>query len=167
MAKVTFDGPNKLIIVDNGVTSLDVKVDLYSDWKEWMVQGDNSKYLPAFSIIGGEPTGPGTYAGYIVFVMNGWKIRPYEGSHTLTINGNIVGEGGAAIIVPTLGSYTVTVQYTFSSLAQGIATSGSTITAADVADEVWGRTPGSMPASGIGEYIAQKLITVGKFLGLS
>jgi hypothetical protein len=130
MAKVTFDGPNKLIIVNPGITSLDVKQDLYSDWKEWVLgfAGSppigNAQYLPAFSVIGGEPTGPGTYAGVTFFVTNGWKIRPYEGNHTLVLDGNIVGEGGVNFIQPTVGSYNVVVQFVFSSLAQGIEVSG-------------------------------------------
>lgn len=129
MAKVTFDGPNKLIIVNPGITALDVKQDLYSDWKEWVLgtgsPGEgNAQYLPAFSVIGGEPTGPGTYAGVTFFVINGWKIRPYEGNHTLVLEGNIVGEGGANFIQPTIGAYNVVVQFVFSSLAQGIEISG-------------------------------------------
>ena len=31
---VTFDGPNKLIKVNQGITFLDVDVDIYSNWKE-------------------------------------------------------------------------------------------------------------------------------------
>ncbi len=125
MAKVTFDGPNKLIIVDSGITELDVKLDLYSDWKEWVLEDSNSSFLPAFSVIGGDPTGPGTYSGTTFFVMNGWKIRPHEADHTLIISGNIIGDGGAEILVPTEGGYTVAVQYVFSSLGKGISTSGS------------------------------------------
>jgi len=52
--KITFDGGNKLIIVNNGETSLDVGLDLYSAWKEWMLLSDNSKYPIAFSAIGGD-----------------------------------------------------------------------------------------------------------------
>ena len=55
MAKVTFDGPNKLIIVNPGIVELDVQVDIYSDWKEWAATGDNLKYPPALRTIGGDP----------------------------------------------------------------------------------------------------------------
>ena len=34
--KVTFDGPNKIIIVNEGVTELDFREDVYSNWKEWL-----------------------------------------------------------------------------------------------------------------------------------
>ena len=89
MALVTFDGPNKLMIVNPGVTEIDVKVDLYSDWKEWTLLSDNSKYLPAMSAIGGEPIGGGIFVGSTFFFLNGWKLRPYEGNHTLNVVGNL------------------------------------------------------------------------------
>lgn len=50
----TFDGPNKLIILTTGTTVVDVK-DLYSRWKEWVATDVNSKYLPAISVLGGDP----------------------------------------------------------------------------------------------------------------
>lgn len=127
MAKVTFDGPNKLIIVDNGVTELDAIVDLYSDWKEWAVLSDNMKYLHAFEAIGGQPLPGGLFAGSTIFLVNGWKIRPHEAHHTLTIKGNIFTNDGSSIHVPTLGNYTVTVSVLASALAQGIAV-GSVLT---------------------------------------
>jgi len=126
VAKVDFYGDDLLIVVKPGFTTLDVKTDIYSDWKEWQLIGDNSKYSQAFIAIGGDPIGGGLYAGSYYFLTNGWKIRPDEVDHTLTLLGNIFGEGGAAIITPTLGSYTVAVNVVTSSQAQGIATSGST-----------------------------------------
>jgi hypothetical protein len=126
VAKVDFYGDDLLIVVKPGFTTLDVKTDIYSDWKEWQLIGDNSKYSQAFIAIGGDPIGGGLYAGSYYFLTNGWKIRPDEVDHTLTLLGNIFGEGGAAIITPTLGSYTVAVNVVTSSQAQGIATGGST-----------------------------------------
>lgn len=128
MAQVTFDGPNKLIIVNNGVTTLDVKVDLYSDWKEWVLLSDNSKYVPAMSVIGGEPIGGGLYAGSLFFIENGWKIRPYEGDHQLSLVGSLFTTDGSSVSVPTLGDFTVTVKVLASNLAQGIETSSGGLT---------------------------------------
>ena len=51
--KVTFDGVNRLIWINDGVTSLDMQIDVYSDWKEWMLLGDNTKYYSAFNTVGG------------------------------------------------------------------------------------------------------------------
>ena len=33
--KVTFDGENRLIIINDGELNINVKQDIYSDWKEW------------------------------------------------------------------------------------------------------------------------------------
>lgn len=109
MSKVTFDGPNKLIIVDNGETELDAQVDLYSDWKEWMLIGDNAKYLPAFRTVGGDPLVDPQEISPYYFLLNGWQIRPYEGDHMLTVEGNVFVEGGGNPFIPTLGDYTVLV----------------------------------------------------------
>lgn len=113
MSKVTFDGINKLIVVDNTITSLNVKIDLYSDWKEWFKESDNAKYLKAMRTIGGDPTTGIKSVSPYFFLTNGWKIRPYEGDHTLTIDGNLFVDEpetyGYNLTVPTLGDYTVTI----------------------------------------------------------
>ena len=73
--KVTFDGPNKIILVNEGVTELDIKVDVFSDWKEWVItRDDNAFWLPAIRSIGGDPTVEGQTAGDIYFLQNGWKL---------------------------------------------------------------------------------------------
>lgn len=123
MADVTFNGSTKIISVNSGITSLDAK-DLYSWWKEWVLE-DNAHFPLAMTAIGGDPIGSGLYTGTTFFIMNGWLIRPYAGNHTLTINGNLFGNDGAEIITPVLGSYTVGVQFRNSAQAQGISTSSS------------------------------------------
>jgi hypothetical protein len=106
---VTFDGPNKLCILGTGVTSFDV-VDLYSDWKAWILQSDNAKYLQAFRSIGGDPlVGDQKISGYI-FLMNGWKVRPQEVSHMLSVVGNLFAEDGSNPFVSTIGDYNVMIQ---------------------------------------------------------
>jgi hypothetical protein len=123
---VTFDGPNKLIIVDFGITELDAKIDIYSDWKEWMQVSDNSKFLQALSTTGGDPVVPGTLdvAPYF-FLTNSWKLRPHEADHELLIVGNLYGESGADMFVPTLGGYTVSVQVERSVNSLQVTTGGS------------------------------------------
>lgn len=111
--KVTFDGTNKLIVVNTNITELNVQIDLYSDWKEWLKEGDNAKFLPAMRTVGGDPTtGTKTVAPYF-FLTNGWKIRPYEGNHILTIEGNLFVDEpetyGYNSCVPTVGNYNVTI----------------------------------------------------------
>lgn len=138
MAKVTFDGVQKLIIIDTGITELDVKTDLYSDWKEWVLTDDNSKYLVALSAIGGDPISDTRSLGTTFFLENGWRIRPFEGSHTLTINGNIFTRTGDAVTIPTLGTYNVNVNLSTSNLIDTINTNGSSgPSASEIATAVW------------------------------
>ena len=73
--KVTFDYIQRLIIVDPGTTNLDVKVDLYSDMKEWFqLGGKNRNFLPPIRVIGGDNTIAGQKAGDIYFMQNGWRV---------------------------------------------------------------------------------------------
>ena len=103
--KVTFDGPNKLILINEGVIDIDFKADVYSAWKEWIVllglveHQDNPAYLEAVAAIGGEPTPPGAI-GATFFLENDWKIKPYPGSYRLTINGNVYSVDGSNPYVP-------------------------------------------------------------------
>lgn len=98
--KVTFDGVNKLIIVNPGETALDVQVDVYSAWKEWAIQEDNLEYLNPFATVGGEPTIEGQRLDVTYFLINGWKIKPYTGTYDLTLTGNIFDVDGGSIKVP-------------------------------------------------------------------
>jgi len=73
--KVTFDGANRIIRVNPDVTQLDIKTDIYSDWKDWVnSKDDNAVWLPAIRTIGGDPTVEGQFAGDIYFLINGWKL---------------------------------------------------------------------------------------------
>lgn len=73
--KVTFDGENRLIIINDGELSIDVKVDIYSDWKEWALQRDHLKWLPAMRAVGGDPTVGGNFLGSTFFTINNWQIQ--------------------------------------------------------------------------------------------
>ena len=104
MAKVTFDGTTKRITVNSGVTSLDVTIDLYSDWKEWVLLSDNSKYLPAFRTFGGDPTASGQYAPSYFFLTNGWRVVVTNLS--LAVSGNLYTDEGTTPFIATNSSIT-------------------------------------------------------------
>ncbi len=107
----TFDGPNKLIILSAGTTSVSV-TDMYSRWKDWVLQDDNSKYVFAFTAIGGDPIGGGSSVAPYVFLntTDGWRIRPQEANHELRFTGNLYSiDTNLELFVPTLGAYTVTI----------------------------------------------------------
>jgi hypothetical protein len=61
--KVTFDGLNRLIIINDDELEIGVKIDLYSDWKEWALQRDHLKWLPAMRAVGGDATTVETFLG--------------------------------------------------------------------------------------------------------
>lgn len=106
---LTFDGDNKLIILGNGVTTLPVR-DLYSEWKLWMISGDNAKYDPAFNVVGGDPTiGSNVITPYF-FIVNDWRIRPQEANHTLAVDGILIPEQGKEAFADTLGVFRVNIQ---------------------------------------------------------
>lgn len=153
----TFDGPNKLIILTTGTTVVDVK-DLYSRWKEWVATDVNSKYLPAISVLGGDPLPGGRYLGTTYFIENGWKLRPQEANHTLFISGNMYARDGSDPFVNTLGAYNVRIMVTVSNLVDTVATGSGVGTVQQVKDAVWGAN--NLTAYGVGSA-GEKLDSVG------
>jgi hypothetical protein len=128
---ITFDPANNRIVLDSASVSA---AEIYSRWVDWVVLSDNAKYLPAFKQVGGDDLGGGLSIPPYLFLLNGWRVRPMEANHSLTITGNLFVEGGGVPVVNTLGAYNVSAQYTVPVQAQGISTSGSTgPTAAEIA----------------------------------
>ena len=129
--KVTFDGENKLIICNPGESQIDVKVDIYSNWKEWVLLRDNSKFLEAIRNVGGDPITEILSLGATYFLMNGWRIRPAEESYDLYINGNLYVNEGGSPFVDTIGDWNVKILSTVSNLIDTINLGTSAAT------EVW------------------------------
>jgi hypothetical protein len=131
---ITFDPANKRIILDSASTTPE---EIFSRWEDWLLSSDNTKYLPAFSHVGGNDLGGGLFIPNYLFLLNGWRVRPMEADHDLTITGNLFTSDGGVPVVRTLGPYQVNVRYVVPVQAQGIATSGSAgPSAAEVAAEV-------------------------------
>jgi hypothetical protein len=115
---VTFDGPAKVITEIAGGTEneLDV-IEVYSEWKVWTMLSDNLKFLHAFGVVGGDPITPTQNLGSTFFMENGWRIRPAELDHKLTLVGNIfTREPGESVFLATLGAFTVNTETRVSSL---------------------------------------------------
>lgn len=76
MAKVSFDGSTKLITILPGISEIDVGIDLYSEWKRWVMDGEGAQWEAAFRTTGGDPTNlAGTqFSPRYYFLINGWKI---------------------------------------------------------------------------------------------
>ena len=72
--KVSIDGVSKVIRVNDDVTSLDIRVDLYSAWVRWFERDQNAQYLPAMRFTGLDPI-PGGFTGrHLLRKRNGWKL---------------------------------------------------------------------------------------------
>jgi len=119
--KVTFDGANKRILINYGVTSIDVQIDLYSNWKEWVQYRDNSQYPQAFSKTGGTTTPIGSIGG-TYFLLNGWKIKPWQGNYTLDIDGNMFSIDGSDPFVDAEGTtFKVTIRQRVSNIVDVVS----------------------------------------------
>ena len=185
--KVSWDGRNRIIYVNEGVTELDVKIDIYSAWKEWVLASPEyptaSTWKEAISAIGGEPLNDTLNVGSTFFLENGWRIQPFasKNPYILTVNGNIyTREAGGN---PFLFAEGVSVNLTRSNIVdQVVATSSlSSGDLASIAAEVWGTstlvyTTGSNVYGGLVKAIdsdlgvvdtkVDKTLTKGEFLAL-
>ena len=129
---ITLNGATKRIILDSASVSA---AQIWSAWVDW--HEANQQWPLAFQLVGGIALGGGLFIPPYFFLLNGWRVRPMESSHNLTITGNLFVDGGGVPVVPTLGTYQVNVNYTVPVQAQGIATSGSTgPTASEIAAAV-------------------------------
>ena len=129
---ITLDGSAKRIILDSASVSA---AQIWSAWVDW--HEANQQWPLAFQLVGGNALGGGLFIPPYFFLLNGWRVRPMESSHNLTITGNLFVDGGGVPVVSTLGTYQVNVNYTVPVQAQGIATSGSTgPTASEIAAAV-------------------------------
>ena len=129
---ITLNGATRRIIIDSASVSA---AQIWSAWVDW--HESNQQWPLAFQLVGGNALGGGLFIPPYFFLMNGWRVRPMEASHNLTITGNLFVDGGGVPVVGTLGTYQVNVNYTVPVQAQGIATSGSTgPTASEIAAAV-------------------------------
>ena len=153
MAKVSFDPYTKLITVLPGILRIDVKVDLYSDWKEWALL--NNQYLPAIRAVGGDIVNPttGEQTGTTFFTTNGWRVYL---DHSVQFDGNLFSDD---FVVPYLAAPgLIMVQDKVSTLVEKPDTS-------EIAADLWDTPTANVFADGsMGEFIRDKLLSVKKFL---
>lgn len=124
---IVFNGDVKIISFDTLTTSVTVQ-DIYSKWVEWVLVSDNSKYTLAMRNVGGDPLPSSKQLGLTYFLLNGWKIKPYEESHTLNIIGNLYSEDGSSPFISVLGNYNVSIISSVSNLIDTISVDGGGLT---------------------------------------
>lgn len=143
--RVSFDGPNKLILVNEPEVVVRVREDLYSAWKRWALLYDNAKYLPALRNIGGDPTVTGQRAGDLYFLINGWQLRTWEGDHQLQVIGALFNDTGDPVFAPTVFSHNVQTTIERASLVTAVtSTVPGTLDPADK-DELVSRLTADIP----------------------
>lgn len=129
---IVVDGATRRIVLDSASVTA---AQIWSAWVDW--HASNPQWFLAFRQVGGDALGAGLFIPPYFFLLNGWRVRPMESNHNLTITGNLFVEGGGVPVVSTLGTFQVNVNYTVPVQAQGISTSGSTgPTAGEVAAAV-------------------------------
>ena len=187
-----FDGENKVIFVNPNIYSIDVKEDLYSNWKEWTQVRDNSKFPPAIRSTGGDPVGGGKYSGDIYFLINGWRMLV---DHNLVINGTLYSDdydsayftiGDTQIVTNNVSAIVQTVapQVTVDEIPaiddiydkiNDINAYLTTLMTAvqslpsetEIKNTVWNAQIADHTTSGtFGHYIQKKILNVAKFIGL-
>ena len=172
--KVHFDGPNKWIVVNEGELTVDVQTDIYSAWKEWIVQFDNSKYEQALTAIGGDPITDTTSVGITYFLENGWRIKLPEADGDYIFDGNLyTREPGQSPYVSPIGDFDTTVSFNRSNLVD-IVTSTASLTNTDItsiaaasATAVWDKpTADIILAGSIGVYIKTQLAKIDGISGV-
>jgi hypothetical protein len=155
--KVTFDGINKMIYVNPGVTELLVGIDIYSDWKEWVAIRDHAKFEQAMRAVGGDPLPGEDTLGATYFLTNGWRIQTWDGDHSLDVVGNLYTEEGESPFIPTTGPYTVLIAQRVSNLVDkvGFPSPG------DLAAAVWDKMVSEHVEEGtFGERVGKKKVFV-------
>jgi hypothetical protein len=153
----TFDGANKLIICDPGVTAF-TAADVYSRWKDWVRDGTNSKWDRAFeNSLGGDPLGGGTNLGSYFFLTNGWVIRPQEANHQLIVTGNLFPVPDTApVFTGTVGNFNVLITSQVSSLTQQVVTGGGGATDPNaIATAVWNKNLSGLAADTAGDTLTK------------
>ena len=119
---IEFDPVNRRIVLD---TTTVTASQIWEAWSLWASLVDNLKWLPALTQTGGDSLGSGISIPLYFFLENGWRVRPMEADHTLTITGNLFVREGGTPVVRTLGNFAVVANYTVPVQAQAVSTSGA------------------------------------------
>lgn len=119
---ILLDPVARRIVLDSAVVSAQA---IYRAWVDWVADPQNMGHLPALRSVGGDDLGGGLAIPPYYFLQNGWRVRPMEADHTLTIDGNLFVDRGGEPVVPTLGVFRVLTRLVVPVQAQALATGGS------------------------------------------
>lgn len=130
--KHTYDTSLKLFILNPGVTAINAVIDIYSDVKEdWRTDALLNKFIFPVLAVGGQGIGGGQVISPYIILRNGWKIRPQEADHTLTVTGNLITDDESSPFADVLGDYQVIIKNIVTS--NSLTTGGTAVSAEDIA----------------------------------
>ena len=162
-AKLSFNDITRIITITeapdvNGEVFIDVKKDLYSAGKQDWVTNENLRKLayPVASV-GGNPLPGEKELGSTFFINEDWKIKPYEASHRLIINGNLYSRDGSDPFIDTIGTFTVRIMQQVSSLVDS--------TVAQLKEIEYASFNGHVTIDDEGSFSAENPPTDGSLLG--
>lgn len=145
---VDVDFTNSLIIMDTGATEFNVP-GVYSIWKDTILLTNNAQYDFAYSIVGGNTISGIKSIPFYTFLTNGWKVRPDEANHTLSVvDGILVDSGGTDPFVDTVGTFTVRILYEQPVQAITVSTSGTVAPTAQQIRDAMALATAATPATG-------------------
>jgi len=128
---VIFDGTTLGIYLP-ALGTYDAKIDIYSEWKRWVLDAENQKYPVAFDTTGGDPLDATTSIDAFYFLRNdlGWTIHGPEATGEVVINGNIFPRdfNKTSFVGPQTPGLTQLFKLVVSSKALAIETSTSGLT---------------------------------------
>ena len=143
---IIFDAADRRIILDSSSITA---TEIYSRWVDWAAQADNLKHGMVIRQVGGDDLGGGLAIPPYFFLQGGWRVRPMEADHQLSLVGNLFVEGGGSPLVGTLGQFNVLAQYTVPVQAQAFSTAGGpALTPEQIAEGVWNAMAATHQAQG-------------------
>lgn len=164
-SKITIDGVNKLIYVNPGVTTLDIRVDFWSRYVDWQALPGNDRFLLAMRRTGLDNI-PGGQTGDFYFMINGWKV--IIDMNKVRVNGVLFSDDyeTAYYSADLLPIYPAKVSSVVNTVTVTIPViTGTVPTPAEISTAVWGTPTTNIPGT-FGELISRKMLTIAKFLGL-
>ena len=146
--KAIFDGLTRTIRIGLETTDINVKVDLYSAWKEWAMAAENMKWVAAMRSTGGDPI-PGRFLGATFFLINGWRIII---DHPINFDGNLYTEEGVTPFITDPGQEVSTT--TVSNLVD-LVELPATVVANEIAQSTWDLSTTNITPGSMGEALVQ------------
>lgn len=133
-----FDGDQQFIILEASDGDVIDVVDIYDAFVVWQSIPGNEMFTGAFTTAGGTQLEQNLYIDTHYRLTGGWRIRPREANHTLTIRGNLFSQLiGGNMFAETLGGYTVPVRLYGGMHSRVVASDAPAPDTGAIADAVW------------------------------